>query len=186
MSQAYTCTNTKGPDNTNTDLFSKRQCLRSYLKKAVPDKMITELLTAAVSAPNAGNLQPWHFCVVKNAAVKEKLFAGALRQRQILNAPVVIVVCAVPEKSTAYYGARGAERYIFQDTAAATENILLAATDLGLGACWLGAFDEDAIRAALDLSAKFLPLAIVTIGFPDKVTKKPERQPLAEVTTYYN
>jgi nitroreductase len=104
--------------------------------------------------------------VVREQATKRALAQAALNQWFISEAPVVVVVCADPERSAARYGDRGRHLYSFQDTAAATENLLLAAVASGLGACWVGAFDEVAASRALGLPAHLRPVAIVPIGHP--------------------
>ncbi|MGX7199505.1 nitroreductase family protein [Enterococcus nangangensis] len=166
-------------------LFVSRQSVRQYTAEPVEKEVVTALLQAAIQAPSAGNLQPWHFCVVTNQKLKEQIYQGAWRQRQIITAPVLIVVCAVPERAQSY-GERGRNLYIYQDTAAAIENLLLAASQQQLGACWLGAFDEEAVRNALTLSTDYLPVALITLGYPKKIPKKPARLPLADVTSYFD
>ena len=96
----------------------------------------------------------------------------------------MLVVCALPEKTAPYYGERGTARYIFQDTAAATENLLLSAAMHGLSTNWVGAFDDEKISAALELDATMIPVALVALGYPKKVPEKPARDSVADVTTY--
>ena len=110
----------------------------------VPPETVERLLSAAILAENAGNRQPWHFCVVRDPALREGLVAAAHGQSFISQAPVAIVVCADAEQSAGRYAQRGRELYCLQDTAAAVDHILLAAVALGLGSCWVGAFDEGA------------------------------------------
>ena len=81
--------------------------------------------------------------------------------------PAVIVVTTKPELSASKYGERGSELYSIQDTAAAVEHILLSATALGLGGCWVGAFDEEATSQTLELSPTERPVAIIPLGYPD-------------------
>jgi nitroreductase len=130
-------------------------------------------------------MQPWHFVIVRSPRIKQALASAAYGQRFVTQAPVVIVVCADPERSAARYGSRGRDLYCLQDTAAATEHILLAATALGLGTCWVGAFDEAVAARALALPADLRPVAIVPVGQP---STEPEasaaRRPLSEVTSF--
>jgi len=127
---------------------------------------VTKLLEAAIRAPSAGNCQPWYFFVVRNQEIKRALAHAALGQWFVSEAPVVIVVCAEPERSALRYGNRGTYLYSLQDTAAATEHLLLAAVASGLGACWVGAFDEEEASRALVLPSHLRPVAIVPIGYP--------------------
>lgn len=145
---------------------------------------VTRLLQAAIRAPSAGNRQPWHFYVVREPSSKQALARAALNQWFLSEAPVVIVVCADPERSALRYGDRGRYLYCLQDTAAATENLLLAAVASGLGACWVGAFDEEGVARALQLPARLRPVAIVPIGHPERPsTPSSERLPVGAVMT---
>jgi len=121
------------------DLFEAiktRRSIRAFTREEISDREIEKILDAARWAPSAGNIQPWIFVVVKDPGTKRRLSEAALSQFFIEEAPVVIVVCADQERSRRGYGSRGANLYCIQDTAAATQNILLAAHALGLGACW--------------------------------------------------
>jgi SagB-type dehydrogenase family enzyme len=104
--------------------------------------------------------------VVRDHGLKEALAAAAYNQVFVSQAPVVIVVCADAARSAARYGQRGRELYCIQDTAAATAHILLAAVAMGLGSCWVGAFDEKQAARVLDLPARHRPVAILPIGKP--------------------
>jgi nitroreductase len=98
---------------------------------------------------------------------------------------VVIAVCADPDRSAARYGKRGTNLYCLQDTAAATEHILLAATALGLGGCWVGAFDEAAAARALALPEHLRPVALVSIGYAAvPASRTTDRRSLDEVATF--
>jgi nitroreductase len=161
-----------------------RQSIREYDKKDVPNELIGQLLEAAIHAPSAGNLQPWEFIVVKDKKTKSELADAALRQRHIEEAPVVIVVCADVEKISDKYGERGKNLYCLQDTAAAIENMLLSATSLGLGTCWIGAFEEDKVRMTLNIPDKLRCVALITAGFPLPYSKveKTKRIPFEHIT----
>jgi nitroreductase len=151
----------------------------------VTPETVERLLAAAIQAPSAGNRQPWRFYVVRNQTVRCELAAAAYGQSFVAEAPVVIVVCADPEQSAGRYGDRGRKLYCLQDTAAAVENILLASVALGLGACWVGAFDEEDAAQALDLPQRLRPIAILPIGKPVSApTTRTARRGIASVTTY--
>ncbi len=166
-----------------SEVVSKRRSVRHFDSRlTVKDEDIRALLLAAISAPTAGNIQPWRFTVVKSAKAKERL-AAALHQRWATAAPVVIVVSVDPRPCAARYGARGEHLYSIQDTAAATENILLAAVDRGLASCWIGAFDERAVAEAIGVSEPVTPVAVLPIGYSAESAGKPARRPLDEVMT---
>ncbi|MGB9593936.1 MAG: nitroreductase family protein, partial [Anaerolineae bacterium] len=149
------------------DVIQARRSVRQFRQdKPLKEAQVEKLLEAAIRAPSAGNRQPWHFYVVWSQDVKDGLAAAAFDQTFVAEAPVVIVVCADAARSAARYGSRGRDLYCIQDTAIATTHILLAAVDMGLGACWVGAFDEEQAAAVLRLPAVHRPVAIVPVGYP--------------------
>ena len=151
----------------------------------VSPETVERILRAAVWAPSAGNRQPWHFYVVRDLGLRRGLAAAAYGQDFLAQAPVVIVVCADAEQSAARYRERGRELYCLQDTAAATAHMLLAAVDLGLGSCWVGAFDEGQAAVVLSLPAQHRPVAMLPIGRPaGQPARSPERRPLDAVATF--
>jgi nitroreductase len=169
------------------DLFEaieSRRSVRAYRDADVSEDYVKRLIDAARKAPSAGNIQPWEFVVVRNPNIKSVLASAALNQTFIEEAPVVIVVCADMERSWRGYGRRGAELYCIQDTAAAIENLLLAACALGLGACWVGAFHEDGVREALRLPEGVRPVAIIPVGRPAERPSPRYKRPLEEIIHY--
>lgn len=165
-------------------LFRDRFSCRSFRPDPVPRELIVTLLDAARWAPNGGNLQPWRFVVVLDPELRRGLAQASYRQSFVAAAPVVIAVCAVPEESARIYRDRGRELYCLQDTAAATQNLLLAATALGLGACWVGAFDERAVAALLGVERGVRPVALVPVGLPAEAPGRRRRRPLDEVVVW--
>lgn len=143
-----------------------RRSVRDYTEQPLTEDQIEILLKVMIAAPSAGNRQPWRIYVVREQALKSQLARGALDQDFIASAPVVFVVCRVPEESAARYRDRGRHLYSIQDTAAMTENLLVAAHAMGLGGCWVGAFDDRAIAQALACPKGVLPVAIIPIGYP--------------------
>lgn len=163
------------------EAIRKRTCTRSFKDKSVEKEKMDKILEAAVAAPNAGNEQSWEFIIIKDEEQRRNLWKKARGQSMISKAPVVIVACANLERAASRYGKRGRNLYSVQDCAAATENILLAAHGLGLGACWIGSFDEEGASEALGLPENVRPLTIIPIGHPAKVSEKPKRKPIEEV-----
>lgn len=167
-----------------SEVMTKRRSVRHFNSKLdVSDADVRYLLDAAVSAPTAGNIQPWRFTVVRTLEARERL-AGAIRQRWATAAPVIIVISVDPRPCAARYGDRGEYMYALQDTAAAAQNILLAAVDRGLAACWIGAFDENETREAIGIKAPITPVVIVPVGYSAESAGRPARRPLSEVTTW--
>ncbi|MDZ4170078.1 MAG: nitroreductase family protein [Coriobacteriia bacterium] len=167
-----------------SEVIAKRRSVRHFNAKLdVPEAEVRKLLEAAVSAPSAGNVQPWRFTVVRSLEARERL-ATALHQRWATAAPVIIVVSVDPRPCAARYGDRGEMLYAIQDTAAAAQNILLTAVDLGLASCWIGAFDEEAVRSALGLSRPITPVAVLPVGYSAESAGRPARRPLDEIATW--
>lgn len=165
-------------------VISKRKSCRSFdPTQPITDTAIRQLIESAIRAPSAGNIQPWHFYIVRDSRLRFQLAQAAHDQMFIADAPLIIVVCVNMRWSSNHYGTRG-ELYSIQDTAAATQNILLAATVLGLGSCWIGAFDEFTVKELLSISPSWLPISIVPVGYPMGQAMKTSRRPFEEVTTF--
>lgn len=142
----------------------KRRSVRKYTEEAVSKEDISELLHAAMSGPSACNRKPWDFYVVSNSELLEEL-RGASRFTKI-KAPLAMIVCGNLEKTLPMKMAD----YWIQDCSAAIENILLRATDLGLGTVWCGLYPqkraEEKVREILGLSEKRIPLGLILLGHP--------------------
>lgn len=146
------------------EVLLKRRSIRKFKDEIISEEIIDELLHAAMSAPSACNKQPWEFYVVTNKEKINELSKASMFSRY--KAPLIIVVCgnlsrSLPSQLSPYW---------IQDCSAATNNILLRATDLGLGAVWCGAHPqkrvEERIRKCLDINEKQVPLNLIFIGYP--------------------
>jgi len=164
------------------ELIKERRSIRAFSDRPIPDEDVEVLVEAACWAPSAGNRQPWEFVVVRDGENKRRLVEAAHGQSFIAEAPVVFVVCADPDRSAARYGRRGAELYCLQDTAAAVQNLLLTATANGLGACWVGAFDEEKVAEAVAAPEGVRPVAIIPVGYPAESPPPRPRRNLSEIT----
>ena len=163
-----------------------RRSVRAFKQQDVPEETVEKLIDAARHAPSAGNIQPWEFVIVRNLEVKRKLARAALNQAFVEEAPVVIVVCANERRSSMGYGFRGKTLYCIQDTAAATQNILLTAYSLGLGACWIGAFNEDEAKQALNAPEGIRTVAIIPVGYSDETPSHRGIRLLSQIVHYEN
>jgi nitroreductase len=161
-----------------------RRSIRAFKNADVSPEIVERLIDAARWAPSAGNIQPWEFIIVRDSETKRKLAEAALGQSFIEEAPVVIVVCADEERSARGYGARGRTLYCIQDTAAAIQNIHLAAYSLGLGTCWVGAFREEEARKVLNIPEGVRPVAIIPVGYPAESPSPRSRRPLKQIVHY--
>ncbi|MBU1164553.1 nitroreductase family protein [Patescibacteria group bacterium] len=143
-----------------------RRSVRNFdAEKKVPENHIKKILEAGQLAPSAGGMRDWHFEVIRDQSIRDQLSLDAMGQKFISQAPVAIIVCADVTKSEHTYGERGKNLYTIQDTAAATQNMLLAVTDLGLASCWVGAFDEEKVSETLKLSSNLRAVAILPVGY---------------------
>ena len=145
-------------------LFTRRS-VRRYSGEPVTDAEIRDLLEAAMAAPSACATDPWHFVVLRGRPALDAL-AGVLPNGPMLKqAEAAIVICGDPARAH-----RNQESYLLQDCSAAIENILLAATLLGLGACWLGVHPNadrmEPIRRQLGIPEAILPVSAIALGRP--------------------
>jgi nitroreductase len=176
------------------DLFeaiNQRRCIRSYTKEEVTEGEINVLLKAAIRAPSGCNRQTWRFVIVRSSETIEKLYEAASYSTQhqtfVKKAPVSIVVCAdlnIYKRSRVPYQERGINLFIIQETAAAIQNLLLAACALDLAACWVGLFDEELVKEILNLPKGIRPVAIIPIGHTKSKAKPTPRKPLEEFVHY--
>lgn len=146
--------------------LQKRRSVRRFTEEAVSKEDIDTLMHAAMSGPSACNARPWEFYVVESETTLQNLHKATKYTN--MNAPLAIVVCgnlsrALPAPLTDFW---------VQDCSAATENILLAATDIGLGAVWCGIYPNDKavanVKIALGLPEEHIPLNIILVGHPDQ------------------
>ncbi len=158
-----------------------RRSIRSYKKQDVPDDIVRKLVEAAILAPSAGNIQPYQLVIVRSEKTRQQLSKAAFNQKTLLEANVVIVVCVDEKQASTKYGERGKKLYCIQDTAAATQNILLAAYSLGLGTCWIGAFNEDDVKKAVNAPKEMHPVTMIPIGYPNESPEQRSRRSFDEV-----
>ena len=154
----------------NNDCIKKikaRQSIRKFTGDPIPEPIIQDIIEIGISSPSAGNRQPWRLIVVKKDELKKQLAQAAFNQNFIVMAPVIFVVCAVPEESAERYQERGRSLYALQDTAALTLNLLLGAHLHGYGACWIGAFSEEAVSHVLNIPSFMRPVSMVPVGSID-------------------
>lgn len=167
------------------ECIRQRRSIRHFRPDAVAQDVVEKVVQAATCAPSAGNAQAWRFLIVSRRSLREGLKDAASGQAFVAEAPVVIVVCAEPGRSASNYGDRGRDLYCLQDSAAATMALLLAAHACGLGACWVGAFDEAAVRSLLQIPERYRPVAMVPVGHPNESPQTRWRRPLAEVVEHF-
>ena len=164
------------------ECIRKRRSVRKYLAVPVDWEKIGIILDAGRLSPSAGNIQDWQFLVVLDEDKRKQISEACLNQAWMADAPIHIIICSITEHSKQFYGLRGERLYSIQNCAAAAENMLLAATSLGLGSCWIGAFDEDIVKRVCRIPDRARPQIILTIGYADEEPEEPSRRTLENVT----
>lgn len=164
----FTGSESKMADTSDTVMNNilTRTSIRSYQEKPVEETKVEQLLRAGMAAPTAVNKQPWAFVVVKDPEQLQRLSDALPYAKMTAQAPLAIVVCgdlnkALPDDAAAFW---------IQDASAATENILLAANGLGLGAVWTGVYPSEErvkdVSQLLQLPSHIIPLNVIPIGYP--------------------
>ena len=171
------------------DVISKRKSIRSYKSTPIPDEVITEILETARQAPSWMNKQCWHFIIVKQASIINEIAKTSLINRWMKQAPVVIIACADPHQS----GHNNGIAYYTVDAAIAMQHIILAATNLELGTCWIAAFDEQQLKQILEVPPRIRIIGLTPLGYPKEkpsiasktrtfLARSTKRKKLSEIT----
>lgn len=149
-----------------TDAITKRRSIRAYHGKEISKREIQSLLEAAFMAPSAGDVHPYEVVVVVQQAKRMGLAKACHNEEFISEAPVDFVFLVNEVAALDSYGNRGIRLYSLLDVGVAVENLMLKATEMGLGTCWIGAFDEQQVREAISAPDACRPVTIVTLGHP--------------------
>lgn len=158
------------------DLANKRFSVRRFESTPVPEEELAKVLEAGRLAPSAANRQPCHLIVVRNEEQRRKL-GTAYSRDWFWQAPVIIVVCV--ESARAWVRADN-KSYGDVDGAILVDHMTLCAADLGLGTCWIGAFDPGKVAGVLNLPPGMAPLAMIPLGYPAEPPRGKSRKPVAE------
>jgi nitroreductase len=164
----------------------QRRSIRRYRDKDIPDEVLNNLLEAVRWAPSWANTQAWEIVVVKDRNNKEKIQTAVSSRNPsylaLVNAPVLLVVCAQLKKSGYYneeYPTKFGDWFMY-DLGLATENLCLAAHDAGLGTVIVGLFDHDRVGEIINLPADHEVVVLVPLGYPDHEPKPPRRRETGE------
>ncbi|HEY5654065.1 MAG TPA: nitroreductase family protein [Pontiella sp.] len=164
------------------ELAEKRRSIRSFNPDPVPEDLLNEILRAGNLAPTAKNLQPFYFIVVRDACKLDEL-ALSYPAPFFQEAPVVIVICT--EAASGWVRDRyDGKNYCEVDAAIAIDHMTLAAADLGLGSCWIGAFDPVKVTSTMRLPDGIEPLAMLLVGYSNEEGREKVRKPLKELVRY--
>ncbi len=159
-----------------------RRSVRKYSELPVEWDKIGTVVDAARVAPSAGNLQSWRFIVVESHPKRKALAEACMKQFWMEEAPVHILIVMIEKKIREFYGKRGVEFYSVQEAAMAAQNMMLAAHAIGLGSCFVSAFDRERVIDIFNLPADIEPMGIVTLGYPAESPQEPIKYRLENVT----
>jgi nitroreductase len=164
-----------------TNLINSRFSVRSFTAKKVEKSILIELLEAARLAPSAVNYQPWHFIVITEeqelASIHEVYHRAWFRE-----APVCIVACA--DHSQSWKRKSDGKDFADVDLAIAIDHLILKATELNLGTCWVCNFDVEMAREKLDIPAHIEPIALIPLGYTDAIAPEKKRKELSEIVQW--
>jgi nitroreductase len=154
------------------EAIKARRSIRKYRSEPIPDEKLGLIFDAARLAPSADNRRPWRFIIVRNADRKKALAKVADNQTFFKDAAAIVAAVGDREVST---------RWHEKDTMIALEHMVLAATALGYGTCWIGSFDEDGVKRLLKIPEKMKVVALLPIGIPDEKPAARSRKELSEI-----
>lgn len=162
------------------EVIAQRRSVRSYRDKDVEEEKLAQVLGAARLAPSAGNRQEWRFVVVRDAELRQRLMEAARGQQFVGDAPVVIAACAAEHGHVMSCG----HASFLVDVPIALEHIALAARALGLGTCWVGAFDQRMVRDVLDIPDSVEVVQLMALGYPTEWPEPKDRKSMDQIVSY--
>ncbi len=165
------------------EVMLKRRSIRKFKPDPVPWDNIVSMVNCGLTAPCAGNVHNVKCIVVQDPSNRKAVAKACYEQLWMASAPCLIAIVAEPEHQRRVYGTRGEKLYTIQNGAAYAMSIIIAAESLGLGTCWVGAFDEDSLRGALGMPEYVNVHVILAVGFPDEHPKSPAK-PMFRSATY--
>jgi len=171
------------------DVFHAIRCrrsIRAYLTKPIPEEVLDRLRQALRFAPSACNFQPWHFIFVVQSGLRHELAQLANGQTWMAQAPVTVVGCGLPDQAYKFMGGCGNSADV--DVAIALDHLTLAAVAEGLGTCWIGAFDEAAVKRLLHVPPHAKVVAMTPLGYPASADMnhpldESRRRPIPEIVS---
>lgn len=164
------------------EVIEKRRSIRRFKPDPVAREDLKKILEAGRLAPSGGNRQPWYFVVVRALDTKRALSIAANNQKFIADANTVIVALGKPRTTTKLPYKLSSTRIPHkQDPMIAIEHMILAATALGYGTCWIGAFNENEVRRILKIPENLAVIALLPVGIPDESPPPRPRKPFKEI-----
>ncbi|MBT3182485.1 MAG: nitroreductase [Deltaproteobacteria bacterium] len=176
------------------DLASARRSVRKYKSDPIPGDVLDKILRTGQLAPSGNNSQPWRFIIIDDEEVKRNLCEVSGKQKWIIESPITIAIVA-DMKSKIKPEFRDNDISIddqehrevllktVRDATIAADHMVMAATDEGLGTCWIALFEQDDIRPVLNVPQHCYVVAIITIGYPDEAPSAKPRKPLSDIAS---
>jgi len=163
------------------ECIATRRTIRKFQDIPVEFEKVGNILDAGRYAPSAGNLQNWKFILITDKNNRQEIAKACFEQYWVGHAPIIIIVCSEPTKTKRFYEKMG-EKYSIQNGAAVIENMLLAVHAQGLGSCWIGAFEDEAIKRLLAIPDDVFIEGVLPVGYPDELVPMPQRFALEHCT----
>lgn len=163
------------------EVIEARYSVRAYKPDPVEEEKLQKILNAARLAPTAANRQPFRIIVIRTEGRQEEL-SRIYGPRWFTDAPIVLCVCGI--EAEAWVRSNDGKHYMDVDAAIVMDHVILAATALGLGTCWIGAFDPDAVREVLRLPDGVEPIVFTPLGYPDTAARPKRRKPVEDILKY--
>ena len=164
------------------DVIRARRSIRAYKSEPIPEEVLERVMEAARLAPSGKNLQPWKFILVRDRDKKMQLAEASRKQYFMAEAPLIIVACGYPDRSYQRQGNYMASWPI--DVSIAVDHLMLQAQEEGLGTCWIGAFEETAVKTLLGIPDDVKVLALTPLGYGDEAPPDRGRRDLDQVVCY--
>lgn len=158
-----------------------RRSVKSFIGQEIDESKLNNILNAVSTAPSWRNQQCWKIIIVRSKSIKNDV-ANALApdntaREGLRQAPLIAVICAEPQQSNIV----GEKHYYLVDSAIAMDHFILAASNEGLGTCWVADFDEEPIREALQIPDQYRVVALTPVGYPDQIPDYENKRPLHEI-----
>lgn len=173
-----------GSENIFT-VIANRRTIKRFAPHPVEMDKVLQIIQAGALAPSSGNMQNWNFVVITDIDKIRELYHHTLDQEPFLSAMAAVIVCGDVEYAHSMYGMRGKRLYTIQNCAASIQNMLLAAHAIGVGSCWIGAFDEDKVATMFNIpSHRHRPQAIILLGYAAEEPEPKTTKPLADLVFF--
>ena len=164
------------------EVVRNRSSTRKYKPTPISADVLQKILNAGRLAPSANNAQPWKFVVVRDEELKVKLSQACNTKKWIAEAPIIVVGCGFPDEADPYLG--GYMNSYSVDVAIALEHLVLAATNEGLGACWVGRFQDEKVKNLLESPRDVRVVALIPLGYPNEEPEQSGRKNISEIVCY--